>query len=85
VRSKIVSLVKKRTPSRPSIGGIAGREPVAMTALLKRSTAPPTETVRRSLNEASPKKTSTPSDLRRAAESCGAMSARRVRMRVITA
>ena len=90
VRSNTLSLVRNGVPDRPGMSGRIGRLPVAMTAFLNRSSlrplsfSLPTDTDRGPENDADPKNTSTPSDVKRSAESAGARSARRARMRAMT-
>lgn len=85
VRLKIDSLVRKPASASPGTGGTAGRPPVAITARAKRSRASPTSTSSPERKRASPRKTSIPSSRKRSAPSWGAIAARRLRMRSITA
>jgi len=73
--SKMVSLVKKGTSSRPGIGGIAGIEPVAMTNLRARTRTRPASTVNLSRKLALAWMTRTPSPVMRSMESFGAIAA----------
>ena len=85
VREKTVSLVRKPASSSPATGGAAGRAPVQTTARAKRNAAAPTRTVSRPAKRPSPRKTSTPRLLYRAAESTRLIFARSRRMRAMAA
>ena len=67
------------------MGGAVARAPVAMTARVKVSRRPSISSVARPVKRPSPRKTSTPSRVKRSAPSCGAIPARRRRIRSITA
>ena len=69
VREKTDSFVRKPASWSPSTGGTAARAPVAITAFEKRSLFPPTSTASGPANRASPRKTSTPSEVKRLTES----------------
>ena len=84
VRQNSVSLVRYPASASPSMGGAAALPPVAMTARANRNVWPPTRTASLPTNRASPRKTSTPSFLKRLAESCAAIPERRRRMRSMT-
>ena len=92
VRSKTLSLVRNGVSARPGMSGTAraaaGRDhglPEAKLASRRIVLAPRHVTERGPENEADPKNTSTPSDVKRSAESAGARSARLARMRAMTA
>ena len=69
VSSNTFSLVRKPASRRPGTSGWWARAPVAMTAFLNESRVPLTSTVSGPVKRASPRKTSTPSPLKRSAES----------------
>jgi hypothetical protein len=86
VSEKMVSLVRHATPPIPSIGGMAARAPVAITARWKRRRRPSTSTASAATKRPPPRNTSTPiSSRKRAALSAELMSARIRRIRSITA
>ena len=62
-----VSEVRQETPARPSMDGMAGREPAASTNRSARISSPPTRSTRGPVNCASPGNTSMPP----APSSCG--------------
>ena len=74
-RSKIVSLVRKGTSSRPGTGGTAAREPVASTARRGRIVTPPASIARSPVKRACALTTVTPRPSKRSTLSCGAMPA----------
>ena len=85
VSEKTVSFVREPASASPGIGRAVARAPVQMAARAKCSVASPTRTVAGPLKRASPMKTSTPSDLNRAAESTWLIAARNRRMRAMAA
>ena len=75
-RSNASACVKKPASSRPGIGGIAARVPVAMTNLRARKRRPPTSTSCGDTKRADPSTTSTPMARKRSGSSCGSIRAR---------
>ena len=82
---KSVSLVQKGTDANPSIGGSAGREPVAITQERAESRRPSSSTVCGSTKRAGPKRTSAPSLQKRSSESCTWIVSMTPRTRSMTA
>ena len=78
------SLVRYPASRMPGISGEAARAPVQMAAFEKRSEASPTWMVSGPVNLPSPRKTSTPSDVNRRAESLGLRLARSRRILAMT-
>ena len=75
LRSNTVSLVRYGVSARPSIGGIAGVEPVAITKRRALMAVAPTATVPASRKCAAPSITRTPRPAKRSLESVGAIAA----------